>query len=79
MVKLVIPWLITFGLGFLVFLYGKLLQDREKDRKREISNLRQHLENQMGSALSTAEPAGQKSKGAAAGAQNKQGASSQLN
>jgi|HubBroStandDraft_5_1064220.scaffolds.fasta_scaffold823099_2 hypothetical protein len=78
MIKLVAPWLLTLGLGFVVFLYGRYLQRREKEHRQEVANLRKHFEGQLGSALSTAEPTPRKGKGTVNTVQSSQGASRQV-
>jgi hypothetical protein len=79
MMKLIVPWLFTLCLGFVVFLYGRYLQRREKEHRQKVANLRKHFEGQLGSALSTAESTPNKGKGAVNTVQSRQGASSQVN
>jgi hypothetical protein len=78
MIKLVAPWLLTLCLGFVVFLYGRYLQRREKEHTQAVANLRKHWESYLGSALSAEEPTPQKGRRTVNTVQSRQGASSQL-
>jgi hypothetical protein len=77
--NILIPWIAIFLVCISLAAFGTYLQRREKERKQEAANLRKHFDNYWGSALSTTDPASQKSKGAAANAvQSRQGASGQV-